>query len=101
MLIFIPRKACVYYWSYSQIFVFKFDFYQFLFFTGDDEEFEGDENASTHNTKHENSSKNEEDGVENKSPLRELTKSQSDNNYDSDVESRPHSRKSGEKRPLE
>lgn len=30
-----------------------------------------------------------------------MTKGQSDNNYDSDVESRPHSRKSGEKRPLE
>lgn len=72
------------------------------FLTGDDEEFEGDENASTHNTKHENTVKGEDETPsENKSPLRELTKAQSDNNYDSDTESRPHSRKSGEKRPLE
>lgn len=33
--------------------------------------------------------------------MRESTKGHSENNYDSDIESRPHSVKSGEKRPLE
>lgn len=66
----------------------------FIFHTciGDDEEYDGDENASTKITKQEDSCANDEEN--NKSPLREFSN-------DSEPESRPHSVKSGEKRPLE